>query len=201
MADVETNDIIRTVLKSTLNGASEIDNVLHFKYTGAAALSNTQALADMQSIWDAVLDQLESFQTHQLVYDTIYAYNETKEAPMGSTSVFGHANGSETTTHEMPAHVAAGWYALTAVSRAIGKKFFGGFTELNNISGGLVDTDLVAALANAAAFVYDTTLTVNAHEYSGGIFRKATKVLIPVVETVINNIWYSQRRRRRGVGA
>jgi len=147
------------------------------------------------------LDLITDFQGIGFTYDDIYCFNETKATPIGTTDVPTHENGTEATTHELPAHVAAGLYALTGVSKVVGKKFFGGFTELNNIAGGLVDSDLVAALANVAAYVYDTTITIGGRSYSGGVYRRVAAVLEPVVESFVNNIWYSQRRRRRGVGA
>ncbi len=201
MADVNPSDIIRTVLKCTMDGRAAVQNVAHWKYTGATGLTATEALADAAAWWDAILDTLESFQSIALTYDSIYAFNETQGTPLGTTDVAGHTNGSENSTVSLPPMVAAGIYALTHVSRVIGKKFFGGFSELNNTTYGEMTSGLITALAAAAAILYDPTLTYNTHDYSGGIWRKATNVLVPVVEAFVNAAWYTQRRRRRGVGA
>jgi len=201
MADVNVGDVVRTVLRSTLNGISAVENVTHWKLTGPGGISATEALADAADWWDTVLDQLESHQTVGLTYDDIYCYNETQDAPLGTTDVSGHTNGSNTTHSELPAQVAGGMYGLSGVSRVVGKKFFGGFTEAANDAGGLIHNTPLAALANVAAIIWDSTITYNGHDWQGGVFRRALGTLIPVVEAFANNVWYTQRRRRRGVGA
>jgi len=201
MADVNPNDIVRTALRQTLDGRSQVVNVCHLKYTGGTGLTADEVLADCQAFWDGLLDILEPFQGISLVYDEVYSYNETQATPIGTIDVGAHANGSENTAVIMPHQTAGGLYGLTHLSRVIGKKFFGGFTELHNIQSGALSSSLIAALASIAAYIWDSSQTYNAHDYQGGVWRKLTNTLVPVMSAFVGNTWYIQRRRRPGVGA
>jgi hypothetical protein len=152
-------------------------------------------------MWEAVLDELEPVQESDLTYDSVYAFNETTNTPLGTTDVVGHENGSMVGNALLPPQCAAGFYGLTRFSRVVGKKFFGGFSEPKNTTEGQVDASVLTVLANVAAIIWDATQAWGGHNYSGGVFRQVLGTLAPVVEAFIKADWYTQRRRRRGVGA
>jgi hypothetical protein len=201
MAEIDQGDIIRVVLRQTLDARSDIQNVIHWQCAEPGGITNAQCLEDAADWWDDILDQVESFQSTDLTYDEIYCYNETKGAPVGTTDVAGHENGSLVGQELLPAQVAGGFYGLTNISRVVGKKFFSGFTEAHSDADGLMTSSLLSALTNAAAIIWDASISYNGHNWAGGVFRRLAGTLAPVVEAFVNNVWYTQRRRRWGVGS
>jgi hypothetical protein len=134
-----------------------------------------------------------------VTYQEVGFFNVTDSTPEPTQAWATLTAGASGTSDAMPPGVALLIFARTAVKRAIGKKFFGGFEEGSWTSvlwaGGLITAAVTAGAAWISSFVGSNGVTVQA-----GVYRKATGQFIVPTEAVIRVVEAYQRRRKRGIG-
>lgn len=194
---VVQNDVIRATAETT-RGTNAIQNVLHFRSTNPASVSDAQALTDMAAALDSVFSNLIGHITTALSYDQVRAQNVTQDVLLG-TAAWPALIGGTKAEHQLPLQSAAIVTFPTAKPKTRGSLYFGGFTELDNEATGIVSATLQTQLvAIAVQLLAEIVLGPNSWRYV--VFNTALKTFVLPTGSVIPQVWRTQRRRRPGVG-
>jgi len=201
MASWANGDIIKIVTRMRSATGEDILNVFHYRWEGDP-IDDSTGFETLRNHMDAIFDIIASDIPADVAFIDIDCTNVTQEIfygtdPWPSLTVGG---GSGDT---MPEQCCALVTATTNRSKTLGKKFLGPFIEAANSDGTWYGT-LLSALANfAAAYIADVTVTdvgafipVLVH-YVGNVLTYVTDI----VGNGTSNQVFTQRRRRRGVGA
>lgn len=200
MADVQPGEFIRATCKMTLAG-EDVQNVYYYKHDGSSDAGELLVHAAIAVALDDAYDEIDALMTDDMTFDTIETYNVTQGAPINETAwpalTAGGAAGER-----MPSQVAALVTFPTGVRKSLGKKYLGVFTEAENDQFG----QPIAALQTAlAAFVTEVLAIVVAdgENFIVGHIRKVADEVsfIAWVSGIVESIWATQRRRKKGTGS
>lgn len=200
------NDIVRVTAAMSLSGVSAIQNVYHLRLNGTAMEAST--LHPLLCAWiETIYTEILANFPITVTFVGINSYNVTREEPIGLTDfptiVMGTGAG-DANAPQLCGLVLFG----TLTGRSQGRKFFGPFAEFVHTSNGGVLAGAVAemALAGAAALVDitnppDSILSAGNYRYPDPEHvPPITARFVPWVSCVAQNQFYTQRRRRMGVG-
>jgi hypothetical protein len=198
MADVSTNDVVKATVKMNLfNGQSAVQNVFQFRLN-TSSVTDTGARADLVEKLETFYGELEVVLSEHLTFEEVDFFNLTTGQPMGATEFDVLATGANV-GDVLPGGVAGLIVFRTGISRVLGRKYIGGFTE-GNSSDGAVDSGALAALADAGGFMLGSFVGISTGgTWLPGVISTAGPFWA-YQEAIIRNIWAYQRRRRPGAG-
>lgn len=197
---VEAGDVLRVTAKFLVNDIDDMMNVFHAKHMGDDPVPDASAATDLSDRLDGAWGQLNSHISVNVDYVSIEVFNVTQDRPISEDSWFTQTAGGQSTDAQLPAQIASLVTFPTATARSLGKKFLGGFTEVDNENFGVVSSGLLSDMAD---FVTDLlgSMTIDGELFEWGNYRPLTLLFSPWVSGLIETFWATQRRRRSGVGS
>lgn len=194
---VVQDDVVRAT-GETSRGTNAIQNVMHFRSTNVAPITDAQALVDIALVMDGVFTTLVGFITTGLSYDQVRAQNVTQNVLLG-TAAYPTLVGGTVPGDQLPLQSAAIINFPSAKPRTRGSVFLGGFTETDNATTGILSAGLQTALVSMAIILLGEIVTgPNSWRYV--VFNTLLKTFVLPTGSVIPAVWRTQRRRRPGVG-
>lgn len=198
---VSQDDICRVVAKMRFGAIGDHFNVYHVYATSVGApITDAQFLADIAAELETAHTPINPYLDVGMQYIEIDGFNLTDNTPMEPIAWPTLTVGGETTTDSLARQLAALVSFKTGVSRGVGRKYIGGFTEGQHNADGNLSSTLLTALANyAAALIGPKVGTYGTWAF--GILRAAGPTFIPYVLGQVNAKFRTQRRRVLGVGS
>ncbi len=194
---VVQNDVVRAT-GETSRGPDAIQNVMHYRSTNAASITDAQALIDIAQVMDTVFSTMIGFITTALSYDQVRAQNVTQDVLLG-TAAYPSLIGGTIAGDQLPLQNAAILNFPSSKPKTRGSVFLGGFTEADNAPTGILSGGLQTALVSMAVILLgEIVLGPNSWRYV--VFNTILKTFVLPTGSVIPAVWRTQRRRRPGVG-
>lgn len=194
---VSQNDVLRATAEMS-EGVEAIQNVIHFRSTNPATITDAQALIDMASVLDTLYANIDQEMVTSLSFDQVRVQNVTTSTLLGTTTWPVLTVGGSATAL-LPRQAAALITMPTSKPKTRGGVYTGGFSETNNGTGGTVIAPLLTNLiAVGAALLVERVLGPNSYRYV--VFNTVLKTFVLPNAAIIPNTWRTQRRRRAGVG-
>jgi hypothetical protein len=192
-------DKIRVAARTTLSGVGDFVNVYHFLLDTGILPSDNQVLLDVADIMDALYDVVKDFFPTNLSFVDVNAFDVTQNRPLGSTpwpNLTAGTNNAET----LPGQLCTFIRGTTGFSRNWAKKFIGPLTEQWNGGDGFITN---AALAKMVLFGAEWLLSTATPigTYVPIVHYATTNTWQPITDTVFDNRFAVQRRRRAKVGS
>lgn len=198
MGYVDPGDVVRLTAKMLVAG-EDIVNVYWFRHDGSTDVLDTIVHEFLAIHVDVAMNNLVAYLTSSLAFTTIETFNVTKDLPMVEApwpSQTGGANASD----RFPSQVAALVTFPTAAARSLGKKYLGVFGEDTNDNFGQPSSVLQGALADYVVDIL-TAISIVGENFVIGHYRTATGVFIDWVSGIVETVWATQRRRKKGSGS
>lgn len=196
---VLAGDVVRLTVMCEMGG-EDVQNVFYVKNYGSTGVDNSTFLADAVTWLDDCYDNIDALQGNNLEYSTIQAYNMTSGVPIGEDTWDTMTVGGNSTDQEYAKQIAALVRFTTNVARSQGRKFLGGFTELDFDNGGVLSSGLVTALGLFAADVI-AGFTSDGQDFEAGNYNDTLTRFAPWLTAIVNTYAAVQRRRASGVGS
>ena len=191
-------DVVRVTAKMVV-ASEDVVNVYHWQNAGAATVSDAAVHAALASAIDTAMTYLLTWIPDTETFTTIESFNVSADAPMVEapwpTLTVGGA-----ILDRMPSQVAALLTFPTGTARSLGKKYLGVFSEGANDAFGQPTAALQAALASYVAEIL-TTVVVSGEDFVVGHYRYATFLFIRWLSGIVELVWSTQRRRKKGSGS
>lgn len=198
---VSAGDVIRVTARLSFWGADDCQNVYHIKRTdGGADITDGAAVLDLNAMMQGLYGNLVSRMSVNIQFDDIGYFNVTKIDPIQDGAWGSLTAGTEAVTDMLPQQVAALVSAQTGIYRLGGRKYMGGFTEANHTAGGSLTIALLGALGNYAAGLI-SEYTGSSGTWRAGVIKTLTGIWYPFVSALVNDVYWTQRRRTFGVGS
>jgi len=157
-------------------------------------------MADMAVWMGTIFTPLIPVITDQIVYDVVNIDNITQDVKVGDTTLVSPISGA-LTDHLLPTGVALVVRGLTKTLRTQGRKFFGGFTEINASGSAFNAAVLTAGASSGLAWITPFTSGTSSNQYTPGLWSYSKVRFTTFTEAVVNSIPGYQRRRKQGVGS
>lgn len=197
---VALGDVLRVAARAVVNGQDDLVNTYHYQLVGGASQSDAVTLIDLGALMEDIYVNLLSYQHSDVVYADIAVFNVTQDRSLGvinwPTIDDGFASGDW-----LPNQVAAFVMGKTAYIRNTAKKFFGGFTETGNATGGSVGTALLAQLVDAGVAWLAGAPSTGGGDWLPVVWNKKLSIWANITTLVVSTVWSTQRRRRPGRGS
>ena len=198
---VSTGDIIRVAARQSYWHSDDVINVYHYQRLDIAGdITDLQAMTDISTVLETVHGPLATYQTDNFYYEDLTFYNLNDDTSMGTLSWPTLTAGGVTQTLSLPQQSAALVSLRTGVPNVVGRKYFGGFSENDNASGGGLSAALIAALATGAANLIGQFVGTYG-TWQAGTLNAPAGLVRPFIQAVVNEIFRTQRRRTYGVGS
>jgi len=195
-------DIIRCTARLRSASGEDIENVFHWKLYLNQDMSDGQGFYYLKPAVDMMYDAIQPEIPSDVTFVDMDFANLTQDLVYGAsawpTQTVGGGTGDT-----MPEQNCALVVGRTNAPHAIGRKFLGPFIEAANADGAWGSTLL--GMLGTFAGLYDNAVTMA--EYGAGIpgipkiVNDAIVAFNHFYEVYTSNQVYTQRRRRRGVGA
>lgn len=194
-------DIWRATCHLRSASGEDIYNVFHFKHDGISENEGSLAVSVL-TVLDNLYDDIEPAIPSDVSFVDIDLANVTQGLVYPSHPWPVQTNGGGT-GDTMPEQLCGNLYAGTAFPHTIGRKFFGPFIESNNTDG-VWASGLLAALADAAVHYLADVVLASGGVLHPGVAKYVNGVVTrfaPLLSAAVSSGIFTQRRRRRGVGA
>jgi hypothetical protein len=175
-------------------------NVFHWRIKAGTDLTDANILSEIALKLDDMYTNVSGGMSNQISFADINVFNVTKNAPLGVIPWPTLTAGGSGSTM-LPSTVAAFIRATTGISRNWAKKFIGGFTEDDNVSGGLVNSVLMTALGAFGTDWLANITGTGTNEYEPVVHHTKDGVWRLITDIVLTNIWSQVRKRRSGRGS
>jgi len=195
---VADGDIVRITanMDHTLEG--DVQNVYHSILLGGNA-TDLQYMQVAAVRLEACYAYLQPYMPDTLLFEDVRGFNITQDKPLPTVDWPTLAAGTVDVADPLPSVMSVLCFQRTGMSRVIGKKYYGPFTEADQ-SDAVWTSGLLAAVALGF-----NLLTVGATAGTGtlsfGVFSPTLSLFQFFQEFVIPNVPAYQRRRRRGRGS
>jgi hypothetical protein len=198
--------IYQIVAKGDIENADQVRNVHHYEFPGYTP--NTSELQEAVDAIDAAYKtNLQSFFATTV---SINAYDvrrvDVPDLPSDETpATAGGWVGGNAVSH-LPNQVSAlvTFKAPTVFPRS-SRAYMFPFTEADNITGGIISTGLLVALADWGSAMLSLAITGQTAAAKVAVKYTLTPPRVTAWNTIdtvtVSNVWATQRRRRKGVGA
>jgi len=196
---IQPLDVVRLTVKCSQFG-EDMQNVFYVKSFGSQGIADALFLANAITWLDGAYDNIDQLQGDNITYDSIAAFNVTQDSPIGEDTWDTLTVGGDTTNQEYPRQACGLVRFPTATPRSQGRKFIGGFTELNYESGGQLASALAAALAAFAADILDGFVS-DGQVIEVGNWNETLQRWASWLSAIVNFTNAIQRRRALGVGS
>lgn len=194
----QVNDIIRVIAKMSFAGG-DVQNVWHVKLdTVPGTPTNPTLLGDLAAVMDDIYDFIDSSTADEITFDTIEAYNLTRDEYVGESAWPTLTVGGATSS--APPQLAPLLLFSTDTLKSQGRKFLPPTGTLTIESDGTLVSSYLSLMAAFAAEVLTPGGWV---AYGGdfGNFREIGSVFIPYVASIVRDFFATQRRRYEGRGS
>lgn len=202
MALWQNGDVIKFVTRLRSASGEDIQNVFHYKLDLDQPVTDTVVIPTFLDRLDLMYDKIQPDIPGDVTFVDIDVENITQDIVYGAQAWPNQTTGGGT-GDTMPEQLCGLVVGRTNSPHAVGRKFLGPFIEAANLDGVWYST-LLGFLTDFAA-LYDTPIDLGASKVAvPGIPKWINQVLTAFnffYETYTSNGIYTQRRRRRGVGA
>jgi hypothetical protein len=199
MADFDNGDIVRLAAVLRHNAADDIVNVWHVRIEAGGPMAFAAASQDFQEYVDGLYRPIVAYYSIVTLGDRIAAKNMTQStvwAAFAWNPAFTGASGAD----RLPTQVAVLGWGRTQKSRVQIRKYFGPFTENNQI-GGSWDGAITAAMSGVMSYHIGTQTMTNGLQLKGVAYNRTAGTYEYAVGATATSNPVIQRRRRRGRGA
>lgn len=198
---VEIDDVLRVSGRLTFdNNEDDIVGVHHYEVTGGSE-TDAQTLINIGIVMESIYATVVGRQSQDISYEEITVKNVTQNVILGDTPWPTLVAGA-LADDALPPQVTALVLASTPSPTRQGRKYAGGFVELDNV-GGLLAGALVAALGNFADN-YVLTQVIGPINYRPVIMSSPDGPLQPIFPLLVGKVilaFRTQRRRTLGRGS
>jgi len=196
---VDDLDVVRVTAEMEMDGVEDVQNVYHVLKVSGGPVTDTVFMDDMAAQLESmyltfVARQITSYTYNQITGQQVFGGSDIMPDVAWPTIIAGLS-----TSDALPLQVTALVAGQTTSSKKQGRKYLGGFTELDNVNG-VVQPGLTSALANYA-LEWITDFVSGAHTYRFGVFNVLSSVFTPFVASLILGAFRTQRRRTAGFGS
>jgi len=201
MAEYHDGDIVKAVCSMHVSTGDDVQNVFHWRYVGPSASDALVNDALLEYV-DDMYGLIQAGMPADMTFWSIDITNVTQEIFYGAYDWPGQISGGGS-GDTMPEQNCALVTASTIRSKTLGKKFLGPFIESNNADG-VWAGGMVGSLASfAAAWLTDIAVDVAGALQPVVVHYVANQIVYytDLLASHVTNAVYTQRRRRRGVGA
>lgn len=196
---VDDLDVVRITAEMEFGGVEDMQNVFHVLKVSGGTIADTLFMTDVA----AQLDLMYAFLTPRQITD--YTYEQiTGQMVFGGSDLMPDTPwpvriAGVQTADALPLQVAALVAGQTTSSKKQGRKYLGGFTEIDNVNG-VIQSALATPLANFA-LEWITDFVVGANTYRFGVFNVLSSIFTPFVAGLVLGAFRTQRRRTAGFGS
>ena len=199
MASVNDLDVVRITAGMLFGGTEDQQNVYHVLKVSGGSVADTVFMADVAAQLEVMYTFLVARQITTLSYDQITGKKVFGGSDLMPDTSWPTLTTGALTADGLPLPVAALIAGQTTGSRRQGRKYLGGFTEVDNVNG-VLQTTLVTAVVNyGAAWIADFVSGGNTYRF--GVFNVLSTVFTPFVSALILGAFRTQRRRTAGFGS
>lgn len=199
MGDVLVGDVVKVTAQFTWDDTETFQNVYYVKHAGSATATDI-AFHNACAAWlETLYTPLLSYLSTKLDFDEVVTYNVTQDIPMITGAWPTLTQGSDA-GDPLPTQCSALVSFPTAKKKVIGKKYIAGATETNNLSGGILSSAFKTALASFGAAVLSGYVS-GTIVIDPGTYNVITGVFNELLTSLVDDLFRTQRRRVKGVGA
>lgn len=196
---VEDLDVVRLTAEMLNQGIDDVQNVYHVLKVDGGSMTDADFMDDMADQLDLMYAFLTPRQITTHTYEQITGQKVFGGDDLMPDTAWPARIAGVQTADALPPQVAAMVAGQTVVSKVQGRKYLGGFTEIDNVNG-VLESILVTALTNFALnWIGD--FIFGAHTYRFGVWNKLTSVFTPLVSDLVLGTFRTQRRRTIGFGS
>jgi len=197
MAGVNAGDVLRVTPELKLSRGQVHENVFYFRNDGLGTATEGQAEADISQFLDDFYGNFQGRLSSATEFVQIHYFNVTQNAPMSVDTWPSMVNGGDG-GQTLPAGASAILGLPTGVLRVRGRKYFGGFTESDNI-GDQISSGLAGDILAASVDLIGSFLGASLTAWLPGVLDQSG-AFWAFTEAALSLLWASQRRRRFGTG-
>lgn len=197
---IASPDIIRITARLQAGSVDDVQNVFHVQIINAGALSETQKRSDLRFWLETVMSGLVPFIHQDVTFDAIDYFNESTGNPEGSNEWIVWSNGGQVVDEKLPNQLAGYVSLQTGISKRNGGKFFGVFTEADNVNG-FMSPALVNALVATGLSLINPYTGPNGLQFLPGIYSRVDNTLYSITSVLVSNTWANLKKRRPGIGS
>ena len=198
---IVVGDYLRVTARIVKYG-NEVQNAYHCQVTANPGAVNDAGVMLACAEWmEYIYAPLVALMSNECTFYQVDVYNETQSVSVGFTGWPVLVSGSNV-NDVMPEACSGLVRGNINVTKREGRKYFGGFTETANGSDGEMGTSLMNGLALAAIEWVAGSTGSNGVVLRSVVQTKVAgvKFYYDITQTIINNQWDYQRRRKIGVG-
>ena len=192
-------DVIRVTAVLKRATVDDVMNVFYARLVAGGGASQSALRGDLAAWMEDVYDGLQPGIVDDVTFDEIQLFNMTDGTPEPTESWPTLTVGGST-GDPLPEGVAALVIARTGLSRVIGKKYFGLFSEAA-ATDGLWTAPTMALFATAGADWITPFTGASLATWDPVVWRRVAMTHAAFTEAVTTNVPAYQRRRKRGVGS
>lgn len=203
---VPTGAVMRASIRFQASQGEDIMNVFFLQTTFAAPQAELDVFNSVRTYFEASYGNLDNYMSNtgqpldiKLDVVSFQAGKWVVTANVGF-GTFGTGLILAEVADPLPVATAALLKLRTSLGKHYGRKFFGLFTELTNVSGFLSSALQLAVLAFGTGLLTPGTISAG-NTYSVVVPDTLTGVVRALTEVAVNSVWSYQRRRRTGVGS
>jgi hypothetical protein len=194
---VGAGDIVRADVRGIFNGVTAVQNSFHLRNDGTS-VDEADAVDDIVELLEALYTLLSAFLNTLWVIQNIRVINESDNSDVGIGTFVDTTPGND--SQEAVPQNAYGLILDTQRLASKGRKFFGPASGLGWTTGGLLNVDSVADLADMGDYMIVAQVATNS-TWRFGILSTLDGVgFLPFIGYGISPTIVTQRRRRIGVG-
>lgn len=191
-------DIVRLTTLGLVNAADAIQNVWHLRVNNISPISDALLLQACDEWTENVYTNLLDTWSNDTTLAAINVQILRDDQALGEYELTNVLNGTETGESTSP-QIAVLGFIRTGVSKLIGKKYFGVFSE-NGISEGLVTGGVLADVANAMIDATTPFIGTGGVSLTGGVWSPTRALFYVATQIAVSGATVVQRRRRVGRG-
>lgn len=192
------NDVVRITAVMEIPIVGVIENVYHVRITSAGPIDDTDLQDAAAEFLEDIYTEINSRISDEQLYNSINIFNYTNQQVFGSISWPSLTAGLNTGDLLAPG-VSALAIGRTGVSRRVGRKYFGVFTE-DSITDGFFSAATIVDIADAAEIAYGPYTATNGVEFEGGVYDRVNIIFRTILDVTATGNPAYQRRRRQGTG-
>ncbi len=196
---IADNDVVRVTAALKRGLTDDVQNVFYAKLINGGALSQQDLADDLAEWMESIYDSLEGSLYTDMTFDEIQLFNMTQGTPE-PTQAWPTLVAGTSGNDGLSDGVAALVLGRTAVSKVIGKKYFGIFNEAA-IADSLWVAATLSQLALAGADWIEPFTGTLTSTWDPVVWRRASSTSEVFTEAVVQGVSAYQRRRKRGVGS
>lgn len=208
---IEVNDIVRGAAKILLVSGDYAMNVFWYKLTGTGSADEADVfdavVANLKALYNLISAQMKAGTTFPEVVVDHVAWEETPPPPGWKVQqTLGIGEWSPTIPpaaagDPLPFQDAPCIRMVPVLRKHQGRKYLPAFTETHNTATGYIDPLLMMDLADFGAQMVLLTTVPNSALFLRMVIPNMTgPATLEFNQTIIGNVWRTQRRRQRGVG-